>query len=381
MASHAGPRQLRSLLDAVLSVGSDLDLATVLQRIVEAGRELTSARFAAMGVLDPTHTHLVEFITTGLDDEERARIGELPKGHGILGLLIVDPRPIRLPNLAEHPESVGFPPHHPQMKSFLGVPLYVRGEVFGNLYLADKEDEDGFSDIDEELVLGLANAAALAIENTRLHQRATENSLVADRERIGRDLHDTVVQRLFATGLAMQVTSQLAKRPEIVERMRQHVEDIDATIREIRMAIFQLEMVRSSGPSVRRDVLDLVANSGRALGFEPALEFAGPIDALVPTHVAGHLLAVLREALSNVARHAGATHVEVTLRADSNLLLEVVDDGKGGVSEASQGGKNGLRNVKRRAEELGGNAYVTPGEDRGTRLQWVVPLTSEAPRP
>jgi len=117
------------------------------------------------------------------------------------------------------------------------------------------------------------------------------------------------------------------------------------------------------------------------LGFEPALEFAGPIDALVPTHVAGHMLAVLREALSNVASHAGATHVDMTLRADSNLLREVVDDGRGGVSKKSHRGKNGLRNVKRRAEELGGTAYAISGEDGGTRSQWVVPLTSEAPRP
>ncbi len=149
----------------------------------------------------------MEFITVGMDDEQRAAIGTLPKGHGILGLLIVDPRPIRLPDLGEHPDSFGFPPGHPPMKSFLGVPLFVRGEVYGNLYLTDKENEDGFSDIDEELALGLAAAASVVIDNARLNERAAELSLVADRERIGRDLHDTAIQCLFATGLAMQKTA------------------------------------------------------------------------------------------------------------------------------------------------------------------------------
>ena len=373
--NHAGPRQLRRLLDAVMLVGSDLDLAMVLRRIVEAARELAGARYAALGVLDPSRTYLAEFITVGLDDDQRARIGELPKGHGILGLLIVDPRPIRLPDLGEHPESFGFPAHHPPMKSFLGVPLYVRGEVFGNLYLTDKEDEDGFSDIDEELVLSLATAAALAIDNARLHQRAGEVSLLADRERIGRDLHDTVVQRLFATGLAMHGTANLAEQPEVVHRMQQHVDDLDSTIRQIRMAIFKLEAPRSSDPSLRRDVLDLVADQPGCSASSRRWTSLVRLTALSPRR-GEHLLAVLREALSNVAHHAGATHVEVTVRADSNLLLEVVDDGRGVGPEPNRQG-NGLRNIMGRAEELGGSAYIAPGADRGTRLQWVVPLTTD----
>ena len=374
---HAGPRQLRRLLDAVMSVAADLELATVLQRIVEAARELVGARYAALGVLDPTRTHLAEFITVGLDEEQRARIGELPKGHGILGLLIVDPRPIRLPDLGEHPDSFGFPPDHPPMRSFLGVPLYVRGEVFGNLYLTDKEDGDGFSDIDEELALSLAAAAALAIDNARLHERSAELSRLADRERIGRELHDTVVQRLFATGLAMQGTLQLSDRPDVVDRLNRHIDDIDDTIREIRTAIFALEMARAAGPSLRNEVLDLVTRSARVLGFEPALSLDGPIDTLVPDHVAGHLLAVLGEALSNVARHSGAGRVDVTIRVDSDLVLEVADDGRGFESGVARGG-DGLRNMVHRAQELGGRAAVIPGTESGTTLHWVVPLPTGA---
>jgi signal transduction histidine kinase len=359
-----------------MSVGSDLELAAVLRRIVEGARELSGARFAALGVLDPTHTHMVEFITVGLDDDQRARIGELPKGRGVLGLLIVDPKPIRLRDLSEHPDSFGFPPHHPPMKSFLGVPLYVRGEVFGNLYLTDTENQSGFSDVDEELVLGLATAAALAIDNARLHERAAELSLLADRERIGRELHDTVVQRLFATGLAMQGTIKLVDHPEAVKRLNQHIDDIDSTIREIRTAIFALEMGRSSGPSLRREVLDVVAQAARVLGFEPAVDLDGPIDTRVPTHAAGHLLAVLREALSNVARHSGATHVDVTVRVDGGLFLGVVDNGKGIERGLLEGG-NGLRNIAHRAEELGGHAGVAPGAGGGTTLTWTVPLPGD----
>ncbi len=373
MTDHAGPRQLRRLLDAVMSVSSDLDQATVLQRIVEAARDLVGARYAALGVLAPGGTHLVEFITVGMDDEQRAAIGTLPKGHGILGLLIVDPRPIRLPDLGEHPDSFGFPPGHPPMKSFLGVPLFVRGEVYGNLYLTDKENEDGFSDIDEELALGLAAAASVVIDNARLNERAAELSLVADRERIGRDLHDTAIQCLFATGLAMQKTARLVDHPEIAARLEEHIDDIDRIIRHIRTAIFEVDSARQPGSNLRRDVLDLIAESARVLGFEPAVHFDGPIATSVPAGLGAHLLSVLREALSNVARHAAATHVDVTIRVGGEVSLEVVDNGSGADGEPGRGG-NGLRNMAQRAHELGGSVKIDCGSAGGTRVSWVVPL-------
>ncbi len=187
-----------------------------------------------------------------------------------------------------------------------------------------------------------------------------------------------MVQRLFATGLAMQGTVQLAHHPEVVDRLEHHIDDIDDTIREIRTAIFALDTVRAVGPSLRGEVLDLVARSARVLGFEPAVAFDGPIDALVPTHMATHLLAVVHEALSNVARHSGATRVEVTIRADGDLFVEVVDDGRG-IDLEPGGGGNGLRNMVRRAQELGGQATVAPGPDGGTALLWVVPLPTETP--
>ncbi|HLY84239.1 MAG TPA: GAF domain-containing protein, partial [Acidimicrobiales bacterium] len=183
-SEHAGPRSLRRLLDAVLTIGSELDLASVLRRIVEAAVELVGARYGALGVLNESGTGLAEFITVGLDDDTRRAIGNLPKGLGLLGALITDARPLRLPDLREHPDRSGFPPNHPPMTSFLGVPIRVRQEVFGNLYLTDKTAGEVFTDVDEELALGLASAAGVAIANARLFEqvRRREAALAAMHE-------------------------------------------------------------------------------------------------------------------------------------------------------------------------------------------------------
>ena len=375
MADYASPRQLRKLLDAVMSITADLDLATVLERIVEAAKELAGARYAALGVLDPSGTYLSQFITVGLDEHHRKLIGELPKGHGILGLLILDPKPLRLPDLTEHPDSFGFPLNHPHMRGFLGVPLFVRGEVYGNLYLTDKEDGDGFSDIDEELAVSLAAAAAVTIDNARLHDQIKVHSLLADRERIAHDLHDTVIQRLFATGMAMQGTGRLTQRDDVAERIQQHIDDIDETIRHIRSVIFELDAPRVPGNSLRRDLLDVIAEAARGLGFDPSTHLEGPIDLQVPPEVGVHMLAVLREALSNVARHANARKVDVRVLLGNELVLEVQDDGVGLPAEAPAAG-SGIRNITTRATTLGGSAVLQAAHPRGTLLRWSVPLSS-----
>jgi signal transduction histidine kinase len=362
------------LVDAVMSVGSDLSLPTVLRRIAESARELVGAKYCALGVLDPSRTYLSDFITVGIDDEIRAQIGDLPKGHGILGLLILEPRPIRLPDLSEHPDSYGFPPHHPPMTTFLGVPLFVRGEVFGNLYLTEKENGEVFTDVDEELAMGLAAAAAVAIENARLHARTQEMTLLEDRERIARDLHDTVIQRLFATGLTLQNVQRLAERVEVKDRLQQAVDDLDVTVRQIRSVIFELDTRRIPGRSLRREILEMGAESVRALGFEPMVRFDGPVDVAVPDAVAEHLLATLREALSNVGRHSGASSVIVDVRVDGQLAVEITDDGRGGVTGATAAG-HGIRNMAQRAESLGGQFSIGPaGAGRGTTVRWTVPL-------
>ena len=374
--SYAGPRSLRQLLDAVMTVGSDLDLEAVLRHIVESAVSLVDARYGALGVLDETGTSLAQFITVGLDDETYRAIGPLPKGHGILGLLIVDPKPIRLPDLREHPDSYGFPRNHPPMKSFLGVPIRVRDQVFGNLYLTDKTTAEVFTDIDEELVIGLAAAAGVAIENARLHLRVKELALLEDRERIARDLHDTVIQRLFATGLSLQGAARLAQRPEVADRIAQAVDDLDLTVKHIRTAIFGLAASRRAAGGLRQRVLSLASEAAGPLGFEPHVLFDGPVDT-VPEEVAVELLAVLREALANAARHAQARRVDVEVVADGEVVLRVVDDGQGLPDERRSGGR-GLSNMEARASRLGGALHATPGDGTGTAIEWRVP-TAPAP--
>ena len=371
---YAGPRSLRQLLEAVLTVSSNLDLPSVLRRIVESAVELVSARYGALGVLDPTRTELSEFITVGLDDETYRAIGELPRGHGILGLLIIDPKPLRLPDLSEHPDSYGFPPHHPPMKSFLGVPVRVRDEVFGNLYLTDKTSGEVFTDVDEELVVALAAAAGIAIENARLHARVRELALLDDRERIARDLHDTVIQRLFATGLSLQGAARLAERPEVAARIEQAVEDLDATVKHIRSAIFGLEASAVHVGGLRALILDIAAEAASVLGFEPRVLFDGPVDTRVPDDVGTELVAVLREGLANVARHAKASRVDVEVLVDRRVVLRVLDDGVGPRIDAGSGGGLGLRNMARRAQRLGGDLELRARERGGTELEWWVPL-------
>jgi signal transduction histidine kinase len=375
MGSFAGPQRMRSLLDAVLTVGSDLDLPAMLLRIVEAAVSLVDARYGALGVLDEQKKVLAEFITVGIGEDMHKAIGDLPKGHGILGLLIREPKALRLPDLHEHTDSFGFPPNHPDMRSFLGVPVTVRGEVFGNLYLTDKTTAKVFSDVDEELVVALAAAAGVAIENARLHTRVQDIVVIEDRERIARDLHDTVIQRLFATGLSLQGTSNLIRDPVIARRLESAIEDLDITVRQIRTAIFGLEASRSGRSDVREEVLTVVAEAARVLGFEPRVLFDGPIDSVVGSDVAQELIATLREALTNIARHTNATEARVVVTAHHDLLLRVSDDGAGFERGVPSGGR-GLANMRSRAERLGGAFSVGQGPHGGTVVEWHVPLRS-----
>jgi signal transduction histidine kinase len=373
VTEYAGPRALRKLVDAVLSISADLDLSSVLQRIIEAAMDLVDAQYGAIGVLDETKTALSEFVTAGLDDETYRAIGDLPKGHGILGLLIVEPKPLRLPDLREHPESYGFPPHHPPMKSFLGVPILVRQEVFGNLYLTDKRSGEVFTDVDEELTIALAGAAAVAIENARLHARLAEFVLLEDRERIAKDLHDTVIQRLFATGLSLQGTARLAQRPDVAARLQDAVEDLDETVRHIRTVIFGLETVTNRDDGVRHRIMALTREASGALGFLPEVNFTGPVDTLLDAATGAEILATLREALSNVARHAAATAVTVALVGGAEITLRVADNGRGLPAQEDLRRGLGLRNMASRAEALGGRFVARAGENGGTVVEWTVP--------
>ena len=375
MPEVAGPRSLHELLDAVIALGSDRDPTSILRRIVEAAVKLVDARYGALGVLDESGDWLAQFITVGMDDETHRRIGDLPKGHGLLGQLIVDARPLRLPDLALHPDSFGFPPDHPPMQSFLGVPIRVRGAVFGNLYLTDKRTAGAFTGADEELVIGLATAAGVAIENARLHSRVQALALVEDRERIARDLHDTVIQRLFATGLSLQGTARLVDTDAeaAVGRIEAAVDDLDLTVKHIRSAIFELESTRTTRRgSLRERVLALGREAAGPLGFAPRCFFDGPVDSSIDDELATELLATLREALSNVARHAQATRVEVEVVVTDQVTLRVVDDGTGPAVESRTGG-HGLKNMEARAVQHDGRFELRAGTTEGSVLVWQVP--------
>lgn len=371
------PEKLKALLDAVMLIESDVELPALLRHIVEVACTLVDARYGALGVIDETGTSLSEFVTVGFDAQTIDLIGNLPEGAGILGLLILEPTPIRLADLSEHPDSAGFPPGHPPMRSFLGVPVKIRDRVFGNLYLTEKEGADEFSDSDKELTMALAGAAGIAVENARLHARVQRLTVAADRERIARDLHDTVIQRLFATGMALQSSLPMVENPELRDRLEAAITDLDDTIRQVRTTIFSLEPPSTAERGVRARVLEVCADAGRSLGFEPQVRFVGAIDRRVGNALATELMSTLREALTNVARHAGAGQTEVELSVDDDLHLRVLDDGVGtgtdGPGAAASIGK-GLRNMADRAESLGGSFLLVARPEGGTELNWRVPL-------
>lgn len=362
----------RRLRDALRLVGSELDLDVVLLRIAEAAAGLVDAEYAALGVLDEHRTGLSQFVYTGITPDLAARIGELPQGKGILGLLITDAEPIRLDDLSRHGSSSGFPPGHPPMHSFLGVPVVVRGEVFGNLYLTEKRGGGSFTQDDEDLVLALAGAAAVAVENARLHAKVSDLMLLEERDRIARDLHDHVIQGLFATGLSLQGAARLAEVPEVQRRIDAAVDELDRTIRRIRTTIFELHAPPLGGNSLRRELADTCAEGARVLGFEPELVTDGPLDTVSSAAVVEHAGAALRELLTNVARHAEARRVTVTARAgDGSVVLEVVDDGLG-PGEVGSGGR-GVANLRARAAALGGTFSLAASPGGGTEARWVVP--------
>jgi len=541
----AGQDRLRSLLDAVVDLGTDLDLPRVLQRITDAACSLANARYGALGVLGPDGEVLAEFITHGVTDEERAAIGPPPSGHGVLGVLIKEPQPIRLPHIGDHPQSYGFPANHPPMESFLGVPVRVHDHVYGNLYLTEKVGADEFTELDEQIMVALAAAAGVAIDNARLYEltdrrrqwlQATQEitqvllgevdrtealrliarkarevsgcdvaallladgrqdampslilevvegidateiegerillepgllaetladdspvivddlaaevgrgrsrmpaelaadlayavlvplssptgsgvllaaqrrdatqlvtgfdvelistfanqtalalervraqqdrALVAvleDRDRIARDLHDLVIQRLFASGLQVQGALELIGRPDVRQTLTKVTDDLDSTIRDIRATIFELQH-RADRSDLRADIRGLAKEYTATFGFAPIVDLLGPVDSAVPTELRPEVLAVVREALSNAARHAHATEVQVEVDVREGILRITIGDDGIGIGETTR--RSGLRNLRERAEAHDGRLEVRPNEPHGTILQWMVPL-------
>ncbi len=372
------PAQLHDLIDAVLSLESELDLTTVLERIVREARILSRARYGALGVVEENGTKLERFVTDGLDDTTIAKIGAPPKGAGILGLLISKPQPLRLADLGSHPDSVGFPPHHPPMKSFLGVPISVGNTIYGNLYLTDKQDQAEFSAGDERMVSALAVAAGIAIENARLHSKVQELSLAEDHARIAQDLHDVVIQQIFAVGLSLHTAIELSDSHEVRWRLTQAIVMLDETIRQLRATIFTLDSREPSSRSTRRlteEILAICQEAHTSLGFEVKVHLEGLAEIPVDLSVATHTLTTLRESLANVARHAKATTATVTLRRSPSMLTLTVCDNGVGIPEPPPHRGRGLDNLASRAEELGGTFQVRRASSGGTEVSWRVPVS------
>jgi len=525
--------RLRGLLRANRIVTTDLRLPTLLRLVVQAACELLDARYGALGVVAADRT-LEEFVHVGMPLADVERIGHLPTGQGVLGVLIDDPRPRRVGDIARDPAAIGFPPGHPPMRTFLGVPITVRGEVFGNLYLTEKRDGRAFTAEDEELALALAATAGVAIDNARLfdeaqqrHQwmsasaevthelmadppdpialvverarttaradyvamlsphhddpasatievavgadtagntvplggslagrvfaeqrpllagdvsadasdlergpdvgslmavplRATAEAdrrvlllgrargrqaftsadldmassfaghvavalelaraksererlvVLADRGRIARDLHDHLIQRMFAVALGIQDVAQYEQTSN-AERLNGFVEDIDATIKDIRRSIFELRGTAQLGrQSLRAAVEKIAAGAEAGLGFAPTVTCSGPLDTVVGDTLAAHVLAVVREAVSNAARHSRATALRISVCLENDDIVVEAEDNGVGIGDAVR--SSGLTNLRERADSLGGTFRLAVPAGGGTHLRWTAPI-------
>lgn len=376
MASGDGDRRL---IEAGMALASELALDAVLQRIVELAVELTGARYGALGVLTPDGRSIQEFITVGISPEERAALGDPPVGHGLLGALTREAHPIRIPDIAADPRSVGFPPNHPPMTSLLGARIIGRGNVFGNLYLTDKQGAEMFDEEDERVLVVLATQAAIAVENARLYDETERRGrelqrlqVLEERERIGKELHDGVIQSLFAVGMNLQALATSSGEPETARRLEATVDDVDGAIRDLRNYIFGLRPGILADRQLDQALKALTSEFGARTSVVTVVDVDGEAASLLASHAAD-IVQLAREALSNVSRHGNATTCRVSLRrGDGGLLLEIDDDGRGFDVETTTWGM-GLRNLRERVESLGGTLEVESTAGEGTTVRATLP--------
>jgi signal transduction histidine kinase len=369
----------RRLIEAGMVLASELSLEGVLRRIVELAVELTGARYGALAVLTPDGRSIQDFITVGITPEERAALGDPPVGHGLLGALTREPYPIRIPHIGADPRSVGFPPNHPSMTSLLGARIIGRGTVFGNIYLTDKRGAEMFDEEDERVLVVLATQAAIAVENARLYDETERRGrelqrlqVLEERERIGKELHDGVIQSLFAVGMSLQALATSSSEPETARRLEAAVEDVDGAIRDLRNYIFGLRPGILADRQLDQALKEMASEFGARTSVVTVVDVDGEAAAVLASR-AGDIVQLAREALSNVGRHGDATTCRVSLRrGEHGLVLEIDDDGRGFDVETTAWGM-GLRNLRDRVESLSGMLDVesTPGE--GTTVRATLP--------
>lgn len=371
VTTHDDPRLV--LAGAAEALAGELDLDEVLQTIVETGQQLTGARYVALGVIGEGE-FLERFVHVGLDEGAVERIGHLPTGKGVLGLLIRDPQVLRLDSIDAHPASVGFPEGHPPMETFLGAPVRMSGRVYGNLYLTEKDG--GFTAEDEAWVTVLAAQAGAAVENALLSARLRSLAVQAERDRISRDLHDGIIQSLFSIGMNLEsAIGMVATAPDRAQqRIGGAVDRIDDAIRDLRNTIFHLRPGSAAVLGLRQGIVELAREHEVNALTRPKVDVDSTVDALLPGSAVPDVLQVVREALANVARHAGPC--TVTVRAhpvDGRLVVEVEDDGVGFTPTTPSVGR-GLENVQERAAVLDGALEIDSAPGQGTRLTLTVPL-------
>lgn len=369
-------RALYALDRATRAIAGELDLDRVLQLIVDSVRELVGASYAALGTFD-VNGRIEQFITSGISDDLRARIGPLPQGHGLLGTIIRDGVTLRIPDISSHPETHGFPPNHPPMGSLLGVPIRVAGAVVGNFYLTEKEGVAEFGADDQELVELFAVHAGIAIQNTRLHQELQDLAVVGERLRISRDLHDGVIQSVYAVSLSLEdAVETIASDPVgASERVDRAIDRLHTTISDIRTFIVGPGAGTETGLADALEAMGRELLGGTSVTLEMDLAGAAQVEERLPPEGIHELTQIAREAVSNVARHSGATHAAMRLSTDRmSATLAVEDDGAGFDPRARQGsGHFGLANLRDRAATLGGELAID-STGSGTRILVTVPL-------
>jgi two-component system, NarL family, sensor histidine kinase DevS len=373
--------RLQRLIGVGRALVSHLDLETVLREVLETARQMTGARYAALGILDPDRERLERFITLGIDEEARKRIGPLPEGKGVLGVLISDPKPLRLRMVGEHPKSYGFPENHPSMSTFLGVPILIRGEAYGNLYLTEKQDGE-FTEVDEESAIVLADWAAIAIDNARsvAEDRLRRTMEASERERRfwARELHDETLQGLGAIRLLLgsalrRGTPELLRGAvnEAIDELIAEIDKLRALITELRpAALDELGLPAALEALAERSAttggLEIQGNIALGEGREGVVR----LDPLLESTV----YRLVQEALTNIVKHARAEHVELAVSSEGETLsIEVIDDGVGFDSALKPAGF-GLVGIRERVELIGGRVDISSVPGRGTTLRARLPL-------
>jgi len=369
MTTEIPAGRLSTLIDAAANVVGEVALDRVLRRLVSEARRRTGARYAALGVIG-IHGVLSEFIHEGFDDATAAAIGTPPQGKGLLGTVVREKRTIVLDDISDHPDSFGFPEGHPPMGSFLGVPVRAGNNAFGNLYLTDKQG--GFSKEDIDLVEALALIAGSAINTARLRDRLKAIAIVEDRDRIARDLHDSIIQDLFAIGLSLQSLSDRVDDDPISAVLDRSVDQLHSTVETLRGYIYELRSADDLKASLSAQLIELTERMGSAYPSEIVLDIEEQVDE-IDVRMAEEVVKLVTEVLSNALRHSRAELLQLEGRsADGELTILVRDDGKGFDLDNVERGL-GLLNMQERVRRLGGEISIETSEGSGTEVSIRLP--------